>query len=120
MTPIPGISKTVLNKMLIQLNNKRITNIVMSKYAAAEKDLIKLKKYILPNDIEFYNNMLHLITNKHMNSLKNFNYKSREIPEDLYSHLRCVITGLFREAKHEIQEAIKENIRRVQKGLQPL
>ena len=116
--PMP--SQVSLNKMLIELGDKRVTNIITSKYLRAKRDLMKLKKYILPNDLEFYDQMLEMVRIRHMDGVKAIRYEEFPMPKDVYTHWRCVMTGLFREAKRDILAGLKENVRRVQKGQQPL
>jgi hypothetical protein len=113
-------SQISLNKILVGLGDKRVTNIVTRRFIRAKEDLKKLKQYVLTNDLEFYDRLLEIIRTMHMNSVKKYGSKDSPIPKDAYTHWRCVMTGLFREAKREIQEGLKENIRRVQRGQQPL
>jgi hypothetical protein len=110
-----------LNKILMELGDKRVTNIVMRRYLAAKRDLAKLKKYVLANDVAFYDRLLEMLRHMHMNAVHNkHGTKESLVPKDAYTHWCCVMTGLFRDAKRAIQEAVKENIRRTQRGQQPL
>lgn len=111
-------SQVVLSKMLKELNNPFVTRKIMKTYFLAKEHLAKLKTYIRSNDVEFYDRMLEMLRNNFMDGVKA--WPEEWMPKDVYTHFRCVMAGLFREAKQEIIEDLKENVRRTQKGLQPL
>jgi hypothetical protein len=119
-------SQVVLNDMLIKLNDKKVTHAVTSRFIKANTDLKKLQKYVLSQDIQFYDKMLAILRNHHMDAVKEADPANSELdlpagmPTDVYTHWRCVMTGLFRQAKRAIEQQVKENIRRTQRGQQPL
>lgn len=105
-----------LNNMLIEINDPKVTAKVCSKFQAAKIEIAKLKKY-LSVDVEFYDEMLNRSRRFHLARVDNLQDK---IPKIVYTHLRCAVVGEYREVKKEIEERIKENIRRRHKGLKPL
>lgn len=104
---------TILNK----LGEPYITSVVMWRYHNARRDLDKLTKYLRHTDIEFYNKMLLMIRERHMEAVESIKDK---VPKDCHTFLRNCVVGMFREAVRDIEEDVKENVRRVQRGQQPL
>lgn len=113
-------SQVVLNDLLIKLQDKKVTNLVCSRFLKASGDVNRLKKYVLTQDVAFFDKMLSLVRIHHMSVVDEIDPETYPMPTDLYTHWRCVMTGLFRQAKRDIEAQVKENIRRTQRGQQPL
>lgn len=118
-------SQVALNDLLIKLGDKKVTNMICSRFLKASDDLKRLKKYVLVQDIAFYDKMLSLVRTHHMDCVNECDPEKPErnaptMTVNVYTHWRCVMTGLFRQAKRDIEQQVKENIRRTQRGQQPL
>jgi hypothetical protein len=107
----------VINEMLIKINDPKITNRVTSCYLHPREEIAKLKRYVKERDLSFYTRLLLLIRERAMAKVDR---QKDHLPKDLYTHLRCAVVGVFRDAFNEISEGLKENVRRRQRGQQPL
>lgn len=106
-----------INKMLIEMQDKHITSTVTSTYLKARGDIAKLRKNLKDQDLKFYSRMLAMLRSHHVAVVDKY---ETTLPKVLFTHLRCAIVGEFREAFREIEEGLKENIRRRQRGQPPL
>jgi RecA-family ATPase len=110
-------SLIAINKMLIAINDAKITNRVTRCFLQPKEEIAKLKAYVKDRDISFYIRLLSLLREQ---ALAKVDKHRDDLEKDLYTHLRCAVVGLFREAAREVAEAAKENIRRRQRGQKPL
>jgi hypothetical protein len=107
----------VVNAMLIKANDPKITSRVCRCYLHPKEDIAKLRKYVRDHDVGFYIQLLNIIRER---ALEKVDRQKTHLEKDLYTHLRCAVVGMFRDASREVAEAAKENIRRRQRGQQPL
>lgn len=106
-----------INEMLIKAQDKNLTGRVTGTYLQAKEDIAKLKRHLKDRDLKFYARMLTMLRKHHMAVVE---AQKNGLPHDMFTHLRCAVVGEFREAFREISEGLKENVRRRQRGQQPL
>jgi hypothetical protein len=92
-------SLMVINDMLIKLNDPKITNRVTACYLHPREEIAKLKKYVKPHDVPYYTRLLMLVRDRAMQKVDR---QKGNIPKDLYTHLRCAVVGVFRDAFNEV------------------
>lgn len=106
--------QVALNDMLIKCGDEKIVGRVTSIYHRCNKQLKLLTKYVKDQDLKFYSQMLNLTRKSAMEMVESVR---GDVPHDIYTHLRCCVVALYREATFSIIDDQKENIRRKQKGL---
>lgn len=85
----------ILNEILVNHNDSKINNLVMSRWNAVKSGISKLNKL---TDKSFYFYILNLFRT---NQLQELDLLKNKLPREVFTHLRCCIVGLFRNAIRE-------------------
>lgn len=93
-------SQMSLNMILIELNDQKMTHVTMSRYSKAKCQIARLNKNWNGKDKEFYKCMLRLLRKEQLAFVDELKCR---LPKDLYTHLRCCVVGLFKEAGRTCQ-----------------
>lgn len=110
-------SQITINKILRTIDKPKITNRVTRCFLQSKEEIAKLKACVKNYDTSFYIRLLNIFREQ---ALVKVDKHKDSLEKDLYTHLRCAVVGLFREAIREVSETSKENIRRRQRGQRPL
>lgn len=110
-------SQIAISKILRTIDDPKITNRVTRCFWQSKEEIAKLKAYVKDHDTNFYVRLLNIFREQALAKVDKY---KNSLEKDLYTHLRCAVVGLFREAMGEVSEISKENIRRRQRGQRPL
>ena len=101
----PAPCEKKLNKILAEHNDPKMINKVTKRYCAVKHNIKKLTQHVLNNDPTFFLVMLNILRE---HTLKHLDAKADRFPTEVYTHLRCCITGVFTAAYAEHAKLLKE------------
>ena len=84
-----------LVQILNETNCKKTSSIVTSRWHEARTGITKISKHFSVSDYPFFVFMLQLFREKQLKEVESIRDK---IPNDVYTHLRCCLVAMFREA----------------------
>ncbi len=87
----------VLNKILIEADNSRITKLVMSIHQTLNLGLKKLEA-LKQTDVDFFKRMALLLYEKEVGSFKARAGRIGDFPEGIYTHALCCYKTLYRRS----------------------
>lgn len=98
----PRPCEIVLNKILIEHNDRKMINKVMSVFHEFRQGLKHLKDI---KDVTFRKRMLSTWRKQCYQRIDDLN-----LPKVVYSHLRCVLSAHWRDFNHEKQETVIQEV----------
>ena len=87
-------AEVVLNQILMELDDRKISHKVMSRFHKLQRDFKKLEILKSENN-HFHENIVNLLYKEHV---KAFSVLENTLPKHVYTHAKCVYHTLYTRA----------------------